>query len=667
MILPSPVEGRPEVEYTDRTTAAYALHAAVHERLGQHTTESPEPNRLPQPLKLGSVYGVDLSTSGDDQTSEDPTVVVWLGTARSDSLRMSYSRFTDMTGPELLAAIEWRAAQAAGLLGTPLSPTWRTAVRSILPAAFPAQPTPAQLADLLDTIAQGPDGSAEHTRRRAEQALSAYTAGHPDLALDVLAADDHIWVLRNDGSWTQEEATQQTWEELDNRFSQEAAELTDISRAAAELPPADETPLAADLTVAHHSAHEALAALRPYSIGLPGTIYEKITDLVAQMDAGEPALRRLHGPGGEQLMNRAKRCAIRILEGLATVASKIRLTGLGNRLERTIARLRGQDPDDQTVPRAVRTDRRMQDLSHIERDLERRMASPATSLAERGELQEQWIINRARWRARYEQLNGQPPGGDFLPDNGLVAGAPPVPNLVAAHELLLDRLADRVAELRDTDPHTGEDANPYEPTADLLNGVAWAYQQRLIGIVPTGVDPQGPILPAQLRQAALTVTAHQNASPLTLRRTMNVTAERADRLLHRLEEQQILGPYRADAPRTVLARAADIDTLLARPATPTGPRTPPDSVPNTKSPAPTPADAPEAAVDELVMTRLRKLVSKIIADKETRSATGGEPDPADGTAPASRVRKNLRKSAHQEAEDNALAAGHSTSLAQSQS
>ncbi|MFF7115636.1 hypothetical protein ACFY91_25450 [Streptomyces albogriseolus] len=670
MILPSPVEGRPEVEYTDRTTAAYALHTAVHERLAQHTIESPEPDRLPQSLKLGSVYGIDLSTSGDDQTTDDPTVVVWLGTARSDSLRMSYSRFVQMSGPELLAAIEWRAAQAAGLLGTPLSQTWRTAVRSILPAAFPAQPTPAQLADLLDTIAQGPDGKEEYTRRRAEQALSAYTAGHPDLALDVLAADDHIWVLRNDGSWTQEEATQQTWEKLDNEFAQEAAELADITRAAAELPSADETPMAADLTVAHHSVHEALAALRPYSIGLPGTLYEKITDLVAQMDAGEPALRRLHGPGGEQLMNRAKRCVVRILEGLATVASKIRLTGLGNRLERTVARLRGQDPDEQTVPRAVRTDRRMQDLSHIERDLERRMASPTTTLAERGELQEQWIINRARWRARYEQLNGQPPGGDFLPDNGLVAGAPPVPNLIAAYELLLDRLAVRVAELRDTDPHTGEDANPYEPTADLLNGVAWAYQQRLIGTVPSGDDPQGPIPPAQLRQAALTVTAHQNASPLTLRRTMNVTAERADRLLHRLEQQQILGPYRTDAPRTVLARTTDIDTLLSRPATPLGPRIPPAATgpaPTAKSPALKAGDDPEADVDDLVMTRLRELVSKIIADKETRSVTGGEPESADGAVPASRVRKNLRKSAHQEAADNALAAGQSTSLAPSQS
>ncbi|MGW3389553.1 toprim domain-containing protein [Streptomyces cinereoruber] len=669
MSLPSPVDGQP-VEYTDRTTAAYALHVAVHDRLGQHTIESPEPGRLPQPLKLGTVYGVDLSTSGDDQTGDDPTVVVWLGTARSDSLRMSHSRFVAMSGPELLAAIEWRAAQAAGLLGTPLSQNWRTAVRNVLPATFPAQPTPAQLADLLDTIAQSPDGNQEHTRRRAEQALSAYTAGHPDLALEILAADDHIWVLRNDGSWTQEEAPQQTWEEVDNGFSQQAAELDDITRAAAELPPADETPMAADLTIAHHSAHEALAALRPYSIGLPGTLYEKITDLVAQMDVGEPALRRLHGPGGEQLMNRAKRCVIRILEGLATAASKIRLASLGNRLERTVARLRGQDPDENPVPRTVRTDRRMQDLAHIERDLERRMASPTTTLAERGELQEQWIINRARWRARYEQLTGQPPGGDFLPDNGLVAGAPPVPNLIDAHELLLNRLSVRVAELRDTDPHTGEDANPYEPTADLLNGVAWAYQQRLTGIVPTGDDPQGPIPPTQLRQAALTVTAHQNASPLTLRRAMNITAERADRLLHRLEEQQILGPYRADAPRTILARVTDIDTLLARPATPVGSHLPPtatDPAPTAKSPASTAADTPETEVDDLVMARLRELVSKIIADKETRSVTGGEPDPGDGAAPTSRVRKNLRKTPHKEAEDNALAAGQSTSLAPSQS
>jgi len=654
MFLPSPVDGQP-TEYTDRTTAAYALHTAVHERLGVHTTESPEPDRLPQPLNLGTVHGVDLGTSGDDQTGEDPTVVVWLGPSRSDSLRLSYSRFVEMTGPQLLAAVEWRAAQAAGLLGAPLSQTWRDAVRSIIPPQFPAQPTPTQLADLLDAIAQSPDGSDERIRHRAEQAVALYTAGHPALALNHLAANDHIWVLRNDGSWIQEEApgTELSWEELDNGFSKEAVEQDDIAQAAAELPPADQAPMAADLTVAHHSAHEALAALRPYSIGLPGTIYEKITRLVAQMDAAEPAIRRLHGPNGEQLMNRAKRSFVRVLEGLATVASKIRLTELSTRLERTVARLRGQDPATLPAPRAVRTDRRMQDLAHIERDLERRMAAPTTTLAERGELQEQWIINRARWRARYEQLHGQRLDTDFLPDNGLVAGAPPVPNLIAAHDILLDRLATRVAELRDTDPHTGKDGNRYEPTADLFNGVAWAYQQRLIGIVPTGKDPQGPIPTAQLRQAALTVTSHQNASPLTLRRAMSVTAERADRLLHRLEEQQILGPYRADAPRTVLARPADIDSLLARPVTP----------PALRKPVAEPASTPAADPAELDEDRIRKMVSKILADQQKRSEPRSGAEPAERTAPAPRA----RKSAHREAEANALAAGQSTSLAPSQS
>ncbi|MER5615436.1 toprim domain-containing protein [Streptomyces sp. NPDC002215] len=674
MVLPSPVDGRP-VEYTDRTTAAYALQTAVHERLGQHTAESPEPGRLPQPLKLGTVYGVDLSTSGDDQTSDDPTVVVWLGTSRNDLLRMSYSRFVEMTGPELLAAVEWRAAQSAGLLGAPLSQTWQNAVRSILPRQFPAQPTPAQLADLLDTIAQGPDGSAERTRHRAEQALALYTAGHPDLALNVLATDDHIWVLRNDdGTWIQEEApgTQVSWKKVDSQLDREAAELQDISQAAAGLPGGDQAPLPADLTVAHHSAHEALAALRPYSIGLPGTRYEKITDLVGQMDATEPALRRLHGPDGEQLMNRARSSFIRIVEGLATVATKIHLTGLSARLERTVARLRGQDIDSLPVPRAVRTDRRMQDLAHIERDLERRMAAPTTSLEERGELQEQWIVNRARWRARYEQLHGQAPDAEFLPDNGLVAGAPPVPNLIAAHDLLVERLSARVNELRDADPHTGEESNPYEPTADLFNGVAWAYQQRLVGIIPTGQDPEGPILPAQLRHAALTVTSHQQASPLTLRRAMNVTAERADRLLLRLEEQQILGPYRADAPRTVLARPADIDALLSRPAIPRAVRTPPatstpEPAPNAKGPRPDAADSEGAGTGNLDEARITELVTKILADQQKRSETRADPAPADAAAPASRVRQNLRKTAHKEAEGNALAAGQPTSLAPSQS
>ncbi|MFF2205649.1 toprim domain-containing protein [Streptomyces sp. NPDC058145] len=670
MFLPSPVDpGGPPVEHTDRTTAAYALHTAVHERLGQHTTESPEPDRLPQPLKLGTVYGIDLSTSGDDQTSEDPTVVVWLGSARSDSLRMSYSRFVKMTGPELLAAVEWRAAQAAGLLGTPLSPTWRRAVRSILPPQFPAQPTPAQLADLLDTIAQGLNGTENRILHRAEQAVALYTAGHPDLALNVLADDDHIWVLRNDdGSWVQEEAVdpELSWQALEAAFAQERAELADIAQAATELPPADEAPMVADLTIAHHSAHEALAALRPYSIGLPATLYEKITDLVAQMDAGEPAMRRLHGPRGEQLMNRAKTSFVRILEGLATAASKLRLTGLSNRLERTVARLRGQNPDTLPTPRTVRRDRRMQDLAHIERDLERRMASPATTLDERGELQEQWIINRARWRARYEQLQGQPPGTDFLPDNGLIAGAPPIPNLIAAHDLLLDRLAARVAELRDTDQHTGEDANPYEPTADLLTGVFWAYRQRLIGFAPTGEDPQGPIPSAQLRQAALTVTAHQNASPLTLRRSMNVSAERADRLLHRLEQQQILGPYRADAPRTVLARPADIDALLARPGTPPSMRTEPASPASaptaTKGPARVTADSAGDGVSDLDAARIQQVLSKIAADQKKRSGPHGGSEAAGraSVAPA-------RQTAHKEAEANALATGQSTALAPSQS
>jgi DNA primase catalytic core len=667
VFLPGPPDGH-LVELTDRTTAAYALHTALHDRLVQHTTEIPEPNRLPQPLKLGTVHGIDLATSGDDQTSEDPTIVLWLGPSRRDSLRLSYSRLLRMTGPEILAAVEWRAARAAGLLDNPLSQTWRDAVRSIIPPAFPARPTPQQLADLLDTVAQSPDGSDERIRHRAEQALDLYTAGHPDLALDHLAAPDHIWVLRNDGSWIQEEApgTSLTLEQLSDGFRQESAVIKEVTQAAAALPPGDpaddQSPLAADLTVAHHSAHEAIAALRPYSIGLPGTIYEQITDLVAQMDATEPAMRRLRGPEGERLMNRAKASFVRVLEGLATVASKIRLTGLSARLEHTVARLRGQEPSNLPAPRKVRTDRRMQDLAHIERDLERRMADPATPLDEIGKLQEQWIINRARWRARYEQLHGQPVTADFLPDNGLVAGAPPIPNLMVAHDMLMDRLSTRVAELRDTDQHTGEDGNPYDPTADLLTGVYWAYQQRLVGTVPTGPDPEGPIPAAQLRQAALTVTSHRNASPLTLRRTMAVTAERADRLLQRLEEHQVIGPYRTDAPRTVLVRPVDIDAMLARPATPPAPR-PQHSAQPTQTPA-RPAEDQElvGADSDALEARIQRVVSKYRADQLERSKASGRTDSAEHTAPTPRDRKAGQK----EAQTNALAAGHPTSITPSQ-
>ncbi|WP_438306766.1 hypothetical protein ACSHXN_45340 (plasmid) [Streptomyces sp. HUAS TT11] len=62
--------------------------------------------------------------------------------------------------------------------------------------------------------------------------------------------------------------------------------------------------------------------------------------------------------------------------------------------------------------------------------------------------------------------------------------------------------------LTNTDQETGEvHGDPYEPTADLLNGVAWAFHQRLVGSVPVGEDPEGPIDAAELREVALQVTA----------------------------------------------------------------------------------------------------------------------------------------------------------------
>ncbi|MFD4241882.1 toprim domain-containing protein [Streptomyces sp. NPDC058525] len=661
MSLPGPGPSATLTEITDRTAAAYGLHVAVYDRLGQHAIEDESPGQLAKPLPLGSLYGIPLATSGADQRTEDPSIVVWLGT---DSLRLSYRRFTAMTPAEFLAAVEWRAAAAAGGIGAPLSRTWRDAVRTILPRSLPHTPNTDEFAALLDTVAASAEGRTEETRRRGRQAVELYTAGHPDLAVDHLAAADHIWVLRNDGGWVQETAAAQpSWNDVSERLAQEASVLSQLGQEAAAHPASDPTaaelPIAADLTVAHHSAHEAMAVLRPYSIGLPGTVYERITDLVAQMDSSVPAVRRLRGPDGERLMGRARSSLVRALQGLATVAGKIRLSGLADRLERAVARLRGQEGRPQSE-RAVRADRRLQDLSHTERDLERRMAAPGTTMQEIGELQEQWIINRARWRARYEQIAGQPPTTDFLPSNGLIAGAPPIPNPVTGHDLLVTRLRNRVAEERDIDPHTGEMSDPWNPTADLLTGVAWAYQQRLIGSIPTGPDPEGPVLPDQLRQAALIVTARREASPLTLRRAMAISAERADRLLDRLEAQQILGPYRPDATRTVLAQSSDIDALLARPPHPRAPAPrPPAAVP----PPTTPMEAEGVSETDLNGRRaeIEEVVTKFLAEQAART-TGQPDDQGDQAATASRVRTATRH----EAQANALTTRQTTQLTPSQ-
>ncbi|MFE8941045.1 toprim domain-containing protein [Streptomyces sp. NPDC007872] len=655
MSLHSPRSGAGPAELTDRNAGAYSLYVAVYDRLGQHAIEEESPGHLAQPLALGSLHGVDLATSGADQQAEDPSIVVWLGT---ESLRLSYKRFTAMTPLEFLAAVEWRAATAAGKIGTPLSQAWRKAVRTILAPSMPHNPGPEDFAVLLDTVAATAGGHTDETRRRAQQAVDLYTAGHPDLALDHLAAADHIWVLQNEGGWVQESAdVEPTWEEVSENLAQEAEVLNQLGQEAASYPSpeltAHEPPVAADLTIAHHSAHEAIAALRPYSIGLPGTVYERMTDLVAQMDASVPAARRLRGPSGERLMGRVRTSLVRALEGLATAAGKIRLRGVADRLERAVSRLRGQ-ASQAPLSRAVRVDRRLQDLNHTERDLERRMAASGTTMAEIGDLQEQWIINRARWRARYEQITGQPATADFLPHTGLIAGAPAIPNPVAAHGMLIARLRTRVAEERDVDPHTGEMSDPWNATADLFNGVAWAYQQRMIGSIPSGPDPEGPLPPEHLRQAALIVTARRDASPLTLRRALDISAERADRLLHQLEAQQILGPYRPDTTRTVLAQSGEIDALLARPARP-------------RPPAPTPPDAAsqEAAQAEFNgrRTEIEEVVTRFLAEQTARN--DGQPNVAPNRVAAAGSRG--RAAPREEAQSNALAAHQTTHLTHSQS
>ncbi|MET8676061.1 hypothetical protein ABZW18_00250 [Streptomyces sp. NPDC004647] len=620
-----------QLENAERIPAAYRLYTDMRDRIDLHAAE-----QKTNSLGYGSMHGVPLSTSGDNYTSDNPTLIIWIGRPPRDALRYTHTELQQLGPRHLLAAVEWRTAHAVGRLGEPLSTEWIRALRSILPNSFPGAPTPDALIDLLRTItSNAPDGALETTRTKVSQALERYTAGDTQSALEHLAAPGHIWVLRDDGAWVEETTTQgpdPAWEQVDANLKDQRRELEEVSKDAASQPAGDPTtpapPVAADLTVAHHAAHEAMAALRPYSIGLPGTVYEKITDLVAPMDGGVRKLQRLRGPDGERLMHRAKTTFVRVLEGFATIASKLRLTGLSERLERVVARLR------------------LQDLAHIERDLERRMAAPGISFDERGALQEEWIINRARWRAQYQHTNGRPAESDFLPDNGLIAGAPPIPNLIDAHNILLARLLRRVAELRDEDPEKGKLGNRYDPKGDLLNGVAWAYQQRLIGFVPTGEDPEGPIPDSVLRKAALTVTSHRNASPLTVRRALGVSAERADRILHRLESHQVLGPYQSNAPRPVIAQPADIDTLLAQP-----PLAPPRS-PHTATPPA--AKAPQQAGDAAQPVRSDPESLEYWAAQMAQKLRAGQAERTDAPPPAqSSEAAPPTPDRRREAEDNA--------------
>lgn len=658
------------IEVRDRHAAAYRLHTDLLDRIVQRGSEPDDPVRLPHQQDWGSMHGIALATSVSDATTPDPTITVWFGQPVIDSLSLAYSEIHALGEHAVRAAVECRAAQAAGILGRPLSATWHQSLSDIIPSSFPALPAPADFARLLATLAEGTaeEHIPDQIRARAQQAAALYTAGRATGALEHLALAGHVWVLRDDGAWVEEPTASgpdPAWSALTDGFRQEAQELKSISTGAAALPPASaevsEQPLAVDLSAAHHSVHEALVSLRPYSTGLPGMMYEQITDLVAQLDVDLPAWKRLRGPDGEQLMHRAKSAVVRVLEGLSTVAAKIRLFGLSQRLERVMARLRGLPVPEGSIA-GIRPDRRLQDLAQIERGLEREMAS-GIALADVPSLQEQWIVNRARWRARYEQVHGHPTDVPFLSDDGLIAGAPPIPNPVAAHEMLLRHLAARVAELRDVVPGKpateGSPAEPesvgrpYDPTADLFVGVAWAYQQRLVGAPPPGDDPEGP-LPTQLvHNAAVVVTTARNASPLTVRRALGVSEERANRLLHHLEGLQVLGPYQGAAPRTVVAQRRDLTALLGSPShTPVEPAAavrPLQESTQDGSPSRAVGEPTESDTDlSMYAGTVANLVSKLDKSRHARSRRTARP-PDSGSA------KHTQPRSHTQGQATALA------------
>jgi hypothetical protein len=308
-----------------------------------------------------------------------------------------------------------------------------------------------------------------------------------------------------------------------------------------------------------------LEEFKPHEHALPPGLYSSLSALVEQIETTLPKIRRLRDGNGQPLMNRALALLVRAGEVMASLARWLRLPDtVGRGLDRFTAYLRGTprpghaDVLDDQLPSGT-GDRLLEDLSHNQRAIERRLADPAMPTVQRRSLQEDWIINRARWFARHEVRLG-PVSGQVVPtESGLVAGAPGLPNVVRAHQDLIGHLRDRAAALRKDWPD--------DPRADLFLRAAQSYEIQLAGQPARRRYPPGLISPSVLRTAAHAVVREGVASPLVVQAAFgrHMPFDLANHTLQLLQDRGVAGPLPRTGPRTVTKAAREnVDRLLSQ-------------------------------------------------------------------------------------------------------
>lgn len=615
--------------------------AAASARLSQQLIALLDAHRMTKrpdaadPAPYGHLRAIPFAASAEDLDTDDPVLALWIGAPPTTPVRLPRSELSRLHGSRLLAALEWHTV-TAGQTSPALSPEWFAELDRILPDDhLDTTITKAEFVELLRAYADlsSPAELTDRHRARVTEAVALFARQRPAEAMIHLARDGHRWIRLGPQGWTHQPSPlaastaaaadsdgSRTMEELQQEITELRAEARTLNKdadtavasepstAAQETPalqphthplpqaphlaPADTLDAGDELTAEYAALREILDQIKPHQQALPPGLYANLGDIVSQIAALLPKVRRMHDTVGQPLMSRGRRIIVRTAEILSTIAARLHLPdAIGRNLERFIASLRGAPRPGAPTPQdqlpSPYGDRRLQDLSHNQRVIEQRLADPALPTSERTALQRGWLVNRAQWFDHYEQKHGSIPG-DLIPqESRLVAGAPPVPNIAKAHEDLIRSLKQRAKQRRQ--------ANENDPRADLFTRAAVAYENRLAGRPAEHTYPDGLITADILRTAAVAVTRQGSASPLVIQAAFDhrMSYDLANHTLQLLEAHHIVGPLTGRAPRAVNVKSeAEAERRLNKPPAPGPTRMPVADQPAAAPPADSLVDDP---------------------------------------------------------------------------
>ncbi|MFJ8785893.1 hypothetical protein [Streptomyces sp. NPDC102476] len=273
--------------------------------------------------------------------------------------------------------------------------------------------------------------------------------------------------------------------------------------------------------------------------------------LIAQIDQTLPQVNAIHASQRPNLLNRALDLLVRTAERLKDLAARLQAPAASQRIEQLTERLRGSRPQLAAPLLAPRGDQRLQAYATTQSTIETQLATPDLPLEQRHALQEEWLLNRARWHHHYKANHGEPPEG-LIPQKGnRIAGYPTPPSLrPRIIQELGDYLRRRARDLSSV-PATAAQA-------ELFVILAAAYEKHLPPTSPTTASPQPPLSTYRSSQAAdrpdVRAAARRLASEVTRRAAHTSGAALPPRTGDRTvatqsEQQRTVHPASASAAR----------------------------------------------------------------------------------------------------------------------